>query len=709
MKKQIGKILIIVLPLIAAIALLYPTYDAYQLDSIKEEAEKLAVQDTSSADSLARLERFEENYGKELESANSNRVKLGLDLRGGMYVTLEVDVVKLIDESAQRETKDEFFTQVIEATRNETQTSDEPVIDIFLQKFDKIARINGKSLLSYFDVGDLRDASEEKIIERLKDNEESAIDQALEVIRQRVDKYGVAEPTIQKQGNRRIMLELPGVSKEKEMRQLLQTTARLEFNLVKNNQRIVRTFYKIDKLLAEQAKRRKIIQDTIPELSESPIDTLVAKTDTTVEETQEKEQDVASLDSTVADSSVTEQPDTTNPYEGLSEEETQARYLEDHPFTTLFSTYYIPPGEKSQSMPVNYTADAFPAEGEFNFLIFEPMLKKFKEILARPEIKALIPVELKIAREAKADQRIFKESNVNAYNFYSLKAEPELTGDVITNAMATFDPQSNQPMVTMAMNTDGSERWARITGANIKKRIAIILDDQVYSAPTVQVKITGGNSQITGMADAQEAHLLEIVLKAGALKAPVQIIEERVVGPSLGEDSINSGLTALGLAALLIIFYMMIYYNKGGFVADFAVILNITLVVSVLAAFKGTLTLPGIAGLILTLGMAVDANILIFERIREELAKGRSLRSAIDEGFGKAYSAIIDSNITTGITAMILYFLGTGPIQGFALTLLIGIFGTLFTGIMVSRAVIELILANGATKFSFGQPKIVKS
>jgi len=493
------------------------------------------------------------------------------------------------------------------------------------------------------------------------------------------------------------------------MRQLLQTTARLEFNLVKNNQRIVRTFYKIDKILAEQVKRRKIIQDTIPELSESPIDTLAAKSDTTIEETKEKEQDVTYLDSTAGDSSVTEQPDTTNPYEGLSEEETQARYLEDHPFTTLFQTYYIPPGEKSQSMPVNYTADAFPAEGEYNFLIFEAMLKKFKEILARPEIKALIPVELKIAREAKPDQRIFKESNVNAYNFYSLKAEPELTGDVITNAMATFDPQSNQPMVTMAMNTDGAERWARITGANIKKRIAIILDDQVYSAPTVQVKITGGNSQITGMADAQEAHLLEIVLKAGALKAPVQIIEERVVGPSLGEDSINSGLTALGLAALLIIFYMIIYYNKGGFVADFAVILNITLVVSVLAAFKGTLTLPGIAGLILTIGMAVDANILIFERIREELAKGRSLRSAIDEGFGKAYSAIIDSNITTGITAMILYFLGTGPIQGFALTLLIGIFGTLFTGIMVTRAVVELTLASGATKFSFGQPKVVKS
>jgi len=696
LKKHIGKILLIVVPIIAAIALLYPTYESNRIGKIKSEVERLAKKDSTSADSLARIERFEKQYGEDLESANNNRVKLGLDLRGGMYVTLEVDVVRLIDESAQRETKDELFVQVIEATRTETQNNDDPVIDIFLKKFDKIARVKGKSLLSYFDVGDLREASEEKIIERLKDNEKSAIDQALEVIRQRIDKYGVSEPTIQKQGNRRIMLELPGVNKEDEMRKLLQTTARLEFNLVKNDQKIVRTFYKIDKLLAEQAKRRKGIIDT----TTASQDTLLAVTDTTKNE-------VAQNDTTASDTTNAETADTSNPYAGLSEKEAQKRYMEDHPFTTLFLTFYISPGERSQSMPVNYTADAFPSEGDYNFMIYEPMLKKFNEILARPEIRSLIPADLKILREAKPDERILKESSVNAYSFFALKAEPELTGDVVTNAMATFDPQTNQPMVTMGMNTDGAERWARITGANIKKRIAIVLDDQVYSAPTVQVKITGGNSQITGMADADEAHLLEIVLKAGALKAPVQIIEERVVGPSLGEDSIRSGLTALGIAALLVILYMFIYYSRGGLVADFAVLLNVILIVAVLAAFQGTLTLPGIAGLILTLGMAVDANVLIFERIREELHRGRSLRSAVDEGFSKAYSAIIDSNITTAITAAILYFLGTGPIQGFALTLLIGIFGTLFTGIMVSRAVIELSLSKGATHFNFGQPKAI--
>jgi preprotein translocase subunit SecD len=708
LKNQIGKILLIAIPIIAAIFLLYPTYNASQLEQKKSEAEALAKKDKSSEDSLARLERFEKEYGKDLENARANRLKLGLDLRGGMYVTMEVDVVRLIDESAQNETKDELFDLVIEKTKQESQNSDKPVIDIFLKAFEKYARPKGKSLLSYFDVGDLRDASEEKIIERLKSDETSAIDQALEVIRQRIDKYGVAEPTIQKQGNRRIMLELPGVTKEEEMRKLLQTTARLEFNLVRNDQKIVRAFYKIDKLLAEQMKRRKDRGEILP--GDTVKTDSIAKADENVAEVKDTTKALAAdADSTATDSTEVAKPDTANPYAGLSEEETQKRYLEDHPFTTLFVTYYTPPGERGQTTPINYSADVFPEEGEYSFMIYEQTEKKFNEILRRPEVKSLLPLEIKIVREAKPNSRILKENQVNAYNFFALKADPELTGEVITNAVATFDPTTNQPMVSMAMNSDGSERWGRITGANLKKRIAIVLDDQVYSAPVVQSKITGGSSQITGMENAEEAHLLEIVLKAGALKAPVQIIEERVVGPSLGQDSIRSGMISFMIAVMLVIFFMFMYYSVGGLIANFSIILNVTLIISVLAAFQGTLTLPGIAGLILTIGMAVDANILIFERIREEMAKGRSLRSSIDEGFGKAYSAIIDSNITTGITAMILYFLGTGPIQGFALTLLIGIFGTLFTGIMVTRAIIELFFAKGATQFNFGQPKIIKS
>lgn len=234
------------------------------------------------------------------------------------------------------------------------------------------------------------------------------------------------------------------------------------------------------------------------------------------------------------------------------------------------------------------------------------------------------------------------------------------------------------------------------------------MDDRVHSAPTVQNKITGGNSEITGMANTEEAHLLEIVLKAGALKAPIKIAEERIVGPSLGEDSINSGLWSTVGAAIAVILFMLIYYSIAGFTADIAVIINVGLILAALATLGGTLTLPGIAGIILTMGMAVDANVLIYERIREEIAKGRSIRAEIDEGFAKAMSAILDSNITTLISGVILYYVGTGPIQGFALTLMIGILGTLFTAIFVTKAIIELIISNSKSGFmSFGQSKTI--
>ena len=256
------------------------------------------------------------------------------------------------------------------------------------------------------------------------------------------------------------------------------------------------------------------------------------------------------------------------------------------------------------------------------------------------------------------------------------------------------------------MNSEGSEKWASITGANVGKRIAVVLDGNVYTAPNVNQKITGGNSQISGMANAKEANLLEIVLKAGALKAPVKIIEEKVVGASLGEESIADGFNSTLFAFGLVILFMIFYYSRAGLVADISLIVNILIIFTILASLGGTLSLPGIAGIVLTLGMAVDANILIFERVREELYKGRSLRSAIDEGFSKAMSAIFDSNITTFMTGLILYYVGTGLIRGFALTLMIGILSTLFTAILVSRSLIELQLSgDGKSSFSFGQSK----
>ncbi len=709
MKNNWGKLLLVILPVVAVIAVMIPSYQAGQLESKQKEYRERARSAANPEDSLRIIEEFKNKYGQDLASAKKNQLKLGLDLRGGMYVTLEVDIVKLIEETAQSESVDEYFTAVINKTKAEAAKSDKDALDIFLKNFNEIARPKGKSLISYFDIGDFREASEEKIIERLRQNSNDAIDQAQEVIRQRIDQFGVSEPNIQKVGSNRIILELPGVENQEQMRNLLQTTARLEFHLVKNNADIVRAFTRIDKYLAEINRKRKGLPEdsTVVAADTVKVDsTKIAKADS-VKVVKSDSTQLAKADSTVQDS--TQKSDTSNPYEGMSEDQIRKKHLEDHPFTTLFATYFIPPQENARWVEYYYTTDNVPTDGEFAFRIIKDSLDKFYEILNRAGVKPFIPIDYKLTAEAKPDQRMLKQSNVEIFEFYCLKKEPELTGEVINDASQSFDPTTNAPMVNMAMNDDGSERWARITGANLKKRIAIVLDDRVYSAPVVQAKITGGRSQITGMSNAEEARLLEVVLKAGALKAPVQIVEERVVGPSLGQDSINAGINASIASLILVILYMYLYYRNGGLIADFAVVVNVLLIIGVLAALKGTLTLPGIAGVVLTMGMAVDANVLIFERIREELNKGRSIRSAVDEGFSKAMSAIIDGNLTTAITAFILLVFGTGPIQGFATTLLIGIITTLFTAIVVSRAFIDLMLSRGATDFNFGQVKFVKN
>lgn len=657
--------------------MLYPTYRASTLEQ-KEQALK------NSKDSVA-LADFYKNNGEALIDAKKKRIKLGLDLRGGMYVTLEADVVKLIEESAQKDAVDDIFIEILDKTRKEADASEESALDIFLRNFDAIARPKGRSLISYFEVSDMKTANEDEIKKKLKANVEGAIDQAAEVIRQRIDKYGVAEPTIQKIGSRRIVLELPGVQNEGEVRQLLQTTARLEFKLVRNNAEIVRAFFAIDKFVKA-------------EKSQNPADTTKAlAADTTKKDTTA--QAVAAGDTTKKDSSAkaAAAKDTTDPYAGLPDEERKKRYQEDHPFSSLFITYFI---NNEKFVPINYLKNDFP-EGEYFFKVPGENLDQFQKIIAKPAVRHIISTEYQICVSAKPDAQ-YERQGAKVFDFFNLKAEPELTGDVITEAVATFDPTNNQPEVLMDMNADGSERWARITGANIKKKVAIVLDERVYSAPTVQNKITGGRSQITGSSTIDEARLLQIVLKAGALKAPVKIIEERVVGPSLGEDSIRSGFYASLIAFFLVVLFMAIYYSTAGMIADAAVMINVLLVLSLLAAFNGTLTLPGIGGIILTIGMAVDANILIYERVREELRHGRTLRAAIDEGFHKALSAILDSNICTFVTGIILFYFGTGPVQGFALTLMIGILMTLFTGLLVSRAIINMILSRGATSINFG-------
>jgi len=716
LKKNVSAILLVLIPLIVAGVVLWPTFRASQLEGIEKEyiaaaeqakrSMKDSIQGLFAYDSVMSV--FNKEYGEAYRSAKGNRIKLGLDLRGGMYVTLELDIAQLIEESAMRDAVDDVFMQVMDSTKAQAKVSDTEVLEIFLANFTRYARPKGKTLISYFTVGDVKDLTEEKIIEKLKANSDEAINQAQEVIRQRIDKYGVTEPTLNKQGTRRIVLELPGVTNEQEMRQLLQTTARLEFKLVRNSQDLVRAFYRIDAYLSKRdTAETKDLSAQVADAMKKDTSGVVKPDSTTVSKDKPTSKDstsVASKDSTKkTDSAVltSAKSDTSDPYAGLNDDEKGKRYQKDHPFTSLFLSYFI---NKEQYVPIGYIKDQFP-EGDYFFQIPEESIEKVERFLARSDIKRLMPNDLAVAIGAKADVRIEKRDGVKIFELFGVKRDAELTGEAVTDARATFDPSSNQPIVMMEMDDTGRERWARITGANIKKRIAIVLDERVYSAPTVQNKITGGSSQITGMADINEARLLEIVLKAGSLKAPVQIIEERVVGPSLGEDSIRSGITSFIIAITLVIFFMIIYYAHAGAIADLAVAINVLLMISALSAFQGTLSLPGIAGIILTIGMAVDANILVFERIREELYRGRSMKAAIDEGFSKALSAILDSNVTTFMTGMILYFFGSGAIQGFAITLMIGIVTTLFTALTVSRALINLTIGDASSRFSFGQVK----
>jgi len=694
-------------------------------DSLKYAADSLALARWDSANGT--------DYRAQQKNFLAHPIKLGLDLQGGIYITMEVDVPALLAESAAREAVDETFEEVMEATRTQALASDDPVLDIFVRNFDKIARPRGKSLVNYFDLKLGDDATDEVIIEKLSRNIDDAVDQATEVIRQRIDKYGVAEPTIQKTG-RRIIIELPGVDNEEEIRGLLQTTARLEFKMVYNNADAVRLFRKIDSVLAGRVntdsllnlgKRDTAAAGTLKDTSSTSAEQTRGDTtkkggdtiaDNTRVDTNRRNGDtskpagdsIAAKDTAGAKDTSTKSD---NPYEGLPQEEQQRRYLADHPFSAyIFQTQYRQNADdEGQSLgPELFIADASKIpNGEFSFYIPYEGIERMNAYLNRPEVRAVIPDSLAIVFSAHAE---FGGEPTNrqagAFAVYVVGAEALLTGDYVSDAIANFDQSNGRPVVYMDMNAEGADRWADITGRNIKKRVAIVLDGSVYSAPTVQNKIAGGSSQISGSQDINEANLLAIVLKAGALKAPIKIIEERLVGPSLGEDSIRQGLNALLLAAALVVLFMAIYYAVGGIVADIAVVLNVLMTLAILAAFGATLTLPGIGGIVLTIGMAVDANILIYERIREELSYGKTLKNAVNIGFEKAFVAIFDSNVTTFMTGVILYAFGSGPIQGFAVTLMIGILVTLFTAVFMTRTFFMVLLDRGAASINFGQPRM---
>ena len=622
MRKYRVKLFVILATVGLALYFLYPTYRDYDLHQ--------QLKDLHGPDSLAFVEKNE----TDIRDNRAKRIKLGLDLQGGMRVVLEVNVLRLLEDLGKN--KDDVFVQIMNEVRDEVKRSDESPVVIMQRKFE--ARQIRMS--RYY--GSLRDENS-KVASMLEDESKKAIDRAIEIVGNRVDQYGVSEPSIQKLGGTRINVELPGVSKESEVRQLLQGTALLEFKLLKDPELGYRVMEGVDKVLASTGAKDST--DTTLVAAGAPVDS--AKTDTTKIATPEGEMN-------------------------------SEQFAKKHPFFSIALVSQQHPGEA---------------------LVSEENRDKVRRWLDREDVARSIPSDIQFLWSAKA--RIM-EGGKRYYALYPVKSTPELTGGVVVNAKATLDPGTNQPIVTMEMNSDGSRDWARITGANVNKRIAIVMDNAVFSAPVVRNKITGGHSQIEGMENLDEARLLEIVLKAGALPAPVDIIEQRSVGPSLGEDSIRNGILSSVLATVLTIIFMAVYYRTGGLVADGALVFCLIFLLGILAAFQGTLTLPGIAGVILTLAVAVDSNVLIYERIREEEATGKTLRAAIDAGYEKAFSAIFDSNVTHLISGIIMYQFGSGPVQGFALTLMIGIVASMFSAIYLTRVFFNILTDRYGSKVSFG-------
>ena len=581
------------------------------------------------------------------EALQDRVLKLGLDLQGGIHVVMEVDIPKLVENLASNKS---LLYEAFAASKLRAKDEGIDYLDALLLEANER---NIKLARHFIEYG----IENSEIISALKDESEDAVNRALEVIRNRIDQFGVSEPTIQKQGRNRIIVELAGVQDPERARNLIRQTALLEFSLLKDPDVVQSALTRIDNVL--KSMRTGISLDSLLAITEAKVesaDTAAAPP----AESQDKAISVEEIFGRTTTDSRTKSSDSSV----LVDEQ----IFEDRPFSALLR---------------NVQGDiGVPREN----------VKAVKRILAMEEVKAALPADMKIVWSNKA--RDFGGRGLPSETFFTLFAinrEPGLTGEVVTSASANFGGGASsiagQPVVYLNMNDQGARDWARLTGANINKRIAIILDDKVHSAPVIRDKISGGNTVIEGMASINEAKDLSIILRAGALPAPMEIIEERTIGPSLGRDSIEKGTKAIIIGFILVVIFMAIYYRMSGLIADFAIVLNLSFVLAIMATLRATLTLPGIAGLILTVGMTVDANVLIFERIKEELSKGKTVRSAIDAGYSRALKTIIDANVTTIIAALVLFQFGTGPIKGFAITLFWGILTSMLTAIFITRTV----------------------
>ena len=582
-----------------------------------------------------------------LEDLENKIIKQGLDLKGGIYIVLEVDLPTLVTTLAIN--KDPKFERTVNEVRN--ILAENPQQKFFTVFTEKISE-NGLRLPRYYDVD--YGAKAEDIINSIREQADDAINRVLEILQNRVDQFGVSEPTIQKQGNRRIIVELAGIQDSERARALLQSTAQLEFFMVKSPEATNDILSQIDKAVRGDEELEALVAAVDGEQAQTEDGELAVSNDQTISISELFGDDgLSSEDAGSGDTAVV----------------VDQNIFRERPFSSMLR-----------------------ALGN-NIAVPEKNLYAIKKIINKPEVQDKLSLgngRFLFAPEAEnyTTNTGLEEPLVS---MYYLEHDADLTGGVIEEANATIGGQGTsavgQPIVLLDMNSDGARTWSRITGANIGRRIAIVLDKKVHMAPSIRTKITDGGTLIEGFANMDEAKDIAIVLRAGALPAPVKIIEERIVGPSLGADSVKKGTYSVLLGLTLILVFIPFYYKLSGIIADFALIWNILLVLAVLASLGATLTLPGIAALILTVGMSVDANVIIFERIREESRKGKTPRTAIDSGYARALTTIIDANVTTLVAALVLYQFGTGPIKGFATVLFWGIIISMFTAIFVTRTI----------------------
>jgi len=579
----------------------------YLFPTIQNNLEQRHMADMTESE---RIQYESENLEK-LNRLQENSLSLGLDLQGGMYVTLEIGTPQLVLELAG-DFADDNLEEVISVSEDRALEENTDFIDEFVEEFE--TRDPDALLSRYFrsDSEEItRRSSNEEITEYLKNQRDEAVTRAMEIIRSRIDRFGVTEPSILQQGNNRIVVELPGVDDEERVRGLLRGTARLEFRMVAEPDEV-------------NAAKQQV-----------------------VEYFQENEDEL--------------------------EEEGQENLLD----------VFDPNGRNEYVF--GYAAG--------------PDTSVVNTLLNDEDVQRLIPRNTTLMWGA---EPFATDEGVDLFEIIAVRSQIEMTGDVIDEARVSFEPTTNAAEVSMTMDSEGARRWARITGANIGRPVAIALDGFVVSYPTVQNAINNGRSSITGLGGVQEAEDLVNILLSGALPAPLEIVEERTVGASLGEDSIQAGLYSILFGLTVVAIFMIVYYRTGGVIANIALILNIIFILGILAAFKATLTLPGVAGIVLTIGMAVDANVLIFDRIREEMRGGKTLRAAIDNGYSNAMSAIIDANVTTFFVAVILYSFGVGPIKGFAVTLMAGIVASLFSAIVITRVIIDYLTRDKTATVNFG-------